>query len=245
MDEADYDLRLSRIETMWSMVEQAKNPDDQVRAAQAHLLELYNGAIRRYLLGATRDPEVAEELGQEFAIRFLRGRLRGASPKRGRFRDYVKGVLIHLVANYRGAKKLVQLAPDRPEPAARSLADHEQAFLEGWRDELLAKSWAALEAKEQEGGQPLYTVLRFRAENPKASSQEMATRLQEMLGRPLNATSLRQMLHRARDRFADILLAEIARGLHNPSLADLEEELIDLGLLKYCQPALQRRIAES
>src|SRR5437764_448925 len=105
------DLRLSRIDTLWTVICQAKDPDRAVRAAQARMLERYGGAVRRYLLAATRDSEAADELGQEFAVRFLRGGLRGARPERGRFRDYLKGVLIHLVANYHGSgkKRLVQL----------------------------------------------------------------------------------------------------------------------------------------
>jgi DNA-directed RNA polymerase specialized sigma24 family protein len=244
MTRAAADLRLSRIDTLWTVVCQAKDPDDAVRAAQRCMLERYSGAVRRYLLGATRDEDAADELAQEFALRFLRGGLRGAAPGRGRFRDYVKGVLIHLVANYHdGArKKLVRFGVRHPEPADDSPADQEQAFLTGWRDELLARAWAALGAQERATGQPFHTVLRYRAEHPDASSEGMAEALQATLARPLTAAGVRQTLHRARDRFADLLLDEIAAGLRNPTAADLEEELIDLGLLEYCRPALLRRL---
>ena len=242
MNPSEADLHLSRISTLWTVVCQANDPDAAVRAAQTRMLERYGGAVRRYLLAATRDPEAAEELFQEFAVRFLRGGLRGACPERGRFRDYLKGVLIHLAADHhqRGKKKLVQLSPDHPEPAVESLAEQEQMFLNGWRDELLARAWAALEAQERDSGQPFHTVLRFRAEHTDASSQEMAEQLQQQLGKPLNAAGVRQTLHRARDRFADLLLDEIAHGLHSPTVTDLEDELSDLGLLEHCKSALQR-----
>jgi AcrR family transcriptional regulator len=242
MNPSEAELRLSRISTLWTVVCQANDPDAVVHAAQSRMLERYGGAVRRYLLAATRDPDAAEELFQEFAVRFLRGGLRGACPERGRFRDYLKGVLIHLAADHhqRGKKKMAQLPENHPEPAAESLAEQEQMFLNGWRDELLSRAWAALEAQEHDSGQPFHTVLRFRAEHPDASSQEMAERLQEMLGKPLNAAAVRQTLHRARDRFADLLLDEIAQGLHSPMVEDLEEELIDLGLLEHCKSALQR-----
>ena len=42
----------------------------------------YIGAIRRYLLALTRDPEVADELTQEFALRALLGSFKGADPSR-------------------------------------------------------------------------------------------------------------------------------------------------------------------
>jgi RNA polymerase sigma-70 factor (ECF subfamily) len=242
MNPSDAELHLSRISTLWTVVCQANSPDDAVHAAQSRLLERYGGAVRRYLLAATRDADAAEELFQEFAVRFLRGGLRGACPERGRFRDYLKGVLIHLAADHhqRARKKMPQLSPDHPEPAAESLAEQEQMFLKGWRDELLARAWAALEAQEEKSGQPFHTVLRFRAEHPDASSQDMAEQLEKMLGKPLNAASVRQTLHRARDRFADLLLDEIAHGLQSPTVADLEDELSDLGLLEHCKSALQR-----
>jgi RNA polymerase sigma-70 factor (ECF subfamily) len=238
------ELRLSRIDTLWTVVCQAKDPDGAVRAAQQRMLERYGGAVRRYLLAATRDEDAADELCQEFAVRFLRGGLRGASQDRGRFRDYLKGVLIHLVANYHHGRKkgLLQLDDRHPEPVDDSPAEQERAFLAGWRDELLARAWAALEGQERAHGQPFHTVLRYRAEYLNLSSQEMAAGLQELLGKPLTAAAVRQTLHRARDRFAELLLDEIAATLREPTAAYLEEELTDLGLLEHCRPALRRRL---
>jgi RNA polymerase sigma factor (sigma-70 family) len=241
MNPSDDQMRLSRISTLWTVVCQATDPNAAVRAAQSRMLERYGGAVRRYLLAATRDSEAAEELFQEFAVRFLRGGLRGACPERGRFRDYLKGVLIHLVADHhrRGKRRFVPLPSDHPEQEAESLAEQEKLFLDGWRDELLARTWAVLDAHERDSGQPFHTVLRYRATHPEASSQEMAERLAESLGKPLTAAGVRQTLHRARDRFAELLLDEIAQGLHSPTVADLEEELSDLGLLEHCKTALR------
>ena len=90
-------------------------------------------------------------------------------------------------------------------------------------------------------GQPFYAVLRFRAEHPDMPSPEMADRLSLQLGRPLTSAGVRQLLHRARERFADTLLDDVAQSLDQPTEEHLEEELIELGLLNYCRPALQRR----
>src|SRR5438477_4700603 len=159
------DLRLSRIDTLWTEVHQAHLNGTLAGDARGVLLERYGGAIRRYLLGATHDGDAAEELCQEFAVLFLRGGLRGADPGRGRFRDYVKGVLFRLVANHhRKAKKQpLLLDADAPEPAVEASAEQEQAFLASWRDDLLARTWAALQEAEKTTGQLSYTVLRFRA----------------------------------------------------------------------------------
>lgn len=246
MNSSDSPLRLNEIGTLWSVVRLANSdPGDSGRAAREALWERYHGAVKRYLLGAMRDADAAEELLQEFAVRFLRGDLRGADRQRGRFRDFVKGVLFHLVADFHQKKKRHpgQLPNDALEPGTDCsvVAEREEAFRVSWRDELLARAWAALKRHEEENGQPFYTVLRFRAEHPDLSSAEMAERLSAQMGKALTAPGVRKTLERSRDRFADLLLGEISQALTNPDRESLEEELIDLGLLEHCRPALERR----
>ncbi len=43
--------------------------------------------------------------------------------------------------------------------------------------------------------------------------------------------ALRQKLRRARLQFADLLIAEIARGLNDPTAEKIEDELVALGLI--------------
>lgn len=94
---------------------------------------------------------------------------------------------------------------------------------------------------EQETGQPLHTVLRFRADHPKARSPEMAERLSAQLGKAVTPEWVRKRLHVAREKFTDLLLDEVARSLEDPAAEDVEQELIDLGLHDYCRAALARR----
>src|SRR5438067_4881452 len=102
---------LSQISTQWTMLLRAHaTPADRALAAQHALLERYGGAVGRYLLGAVRDPDLAQELAQEFAVAFLDGAVRGADPGKGRFRDYLKGVLRNLIREHR--------RPARRPPAA-------------------------------------------------------------------------------------------------------------------------------
>jgi RNA polymerase sigma-70 factor (ECF subfamily) len=240
------DSHLSQIHTLWTLVTRASGDQKSlVGDAQKVLIERYGSAIRRYLLGALRDPDAADDVYQEFAYRFVHGDLRGANPDRGRFRDFVKGVLFHLIANYhkRRQRQPQLLSPDVHEPAVEppSVNDEDKAFLASWRDELLARSWVALEEFQRQNGQPYYTVLHFRAQHPDLPSARMAEELSPMVGKPLTAAGVRKILERARDKFADLLLEEIAQALEDPSPEQLEQELIDLGLLEYCLPALQRR----
>src|SRR5437870_2922686 len=101
MDEHAMNLRLSRISTLWSQIVQAHaGQASGVTAAQQALMQRYAGAVYRYLVAMVRDPDVAEDLAQDFAVRFLRGDFRRADPDRGRFRDFVKMALRHLVADH-------------------------------------------------------------------------------------------------------------------------------------------------
>ena len=72
---------------------------------------------------------------------------------------------------------------------------------------------------------------------------ETARVLRERFSLPavyLTAHADTQTLHRAREKFAEILLGEVAQTLVRPTLADLEQELIDVELHQYCAPALDK-----
>src|SRR5579871_861839 len=246
MQPEDQDQHLSRISTLWTIVCNAKGgPAEAVTAAQEELPHRYRGAVYRYLLGALREPEAADELAQEFALRFLRGDFRRADPERGRFRDFVKGVLFHLIADHHRRKRVQpqHLPADGAEPAAAEPSPQdalEQGFCDSWREELLARTWAALDRIEKQTGQPFGSILRFRIEHPELRSPQMAEQLSAQFQRRLSADWVRQMLHRGRDKFADLLLAEVAETLRHPTREELQTELSDLGLLVYCQTALKR-----
>jgi RNA polymerase sigma-70 factor (ECF subfamily) len=235
---------LSQIATLWSVVEQAHGPDaEAATAAKQRLLERYGGAVKRYLLGALRDPETAEELTQEFALRFLDGKYRGADRERGHFRKFVKGVLAHLIADHYRRQGRAQPVPlhDDVQAPGQDPADPDPLFVETWRQALLGRAWQALAEVEAQTGQPFHAVLRLRVDQPDLRSAEMAEQLAARLGKPVSATSVRQTLHRARDRFADLLLDEVVQTLGSSAEEDLEQELIELNLLTYCQAALDRR----
>src|SRR5207253_2799935 len=123
------------------------------------LLERYGCAVQRYLRKVLRDPDAADEVFQEFALHLLHGDLRGADAKRGRFRNFVKGTLFHLIADYRKhQRKWPRPLPADGAELAAYPEDRESdpQFVESWRDELLARAWAALAAIEARTGQPLY-----------------------------------------------------------------------------------------
>src|SRR5262249_61055245 len=94
---------------------------------------------------------------------------------------------------------------------------------------------------QQESGSLYHTVLRCKIEQPQARTEDLARQVSERLGKSVSAGSLRVTLHRARQRFAELLLAEVAHSLETSDPQQLEDELIELGLLEYCRSALERR----
>jgi hypothetical protein len=105
----------------------------------------------------------------------------------------------------------------------------------------LARAWAALAESEAGAGQQYYAVLRFRADHPEMRAPQLAVELTAQLGRSFTATGVRQILHRAREKFAAFLLDEVTHSLENPTAEQVAEELAELGLLDYCRPALEKR----
>jgi DNA-directed RNA polymerase specialized sigma24 family protein len=238
--------RLSAINTCWQQIRAANDVDlSEGRIALWQLLERYGGAVERYLLGAVRNEEIAQELAQEFALAFMKGAVKGADPDRGRFRDFVKGIIQNLIANhFRKGKKLpCHLPTEFPEPAESEASQpgDDATFVNCWREELLARAWQALLALEEHSGQPYHAVLKHKADHPDQSSEQMAETLSRHLNKTINAPAVRKALQRSREKFADFLLDDLSTSLHKPEPDALIQELIDLRLYEYCRPALERK----
>jgi DNA-directed RNA polymerase specialized sigma24 family protein len=101
--------------------------------AQGQLLDRYGGAVRRYFLGALHDADAADELFQEFALRFVRGDFRRADPERGRFRDF----LYHMIVDHqkRRRRRPAALSADVRDPASPSqeTSASDRVFVENLR----------------------------------------------------------------------------------------------------------------
>jgi RNA polymerase sigma factor (sigma-70 family) len=246
MDQAMLQNRLSQISTVWTLVSRAHGGPAEVDAhAQAALVQRYQAAVYRYLLGALGDADSADEVFQEFALRLLRGDFHRAAPERGRFRDFVRTSLINLVINFR--KKHGRAVPldNIAEPAADSSMSQslDEEFLANWRKALLDKAWEALAALQKPDGPPYYRVVRCKSEHPDLTSAQLAEQLAAEMPSPTTFTeeNLRKILQRGRELFTDLLVDEVAHSLRTSSDDDLAQELIDLGFQSYCRRALERR----
>lgn len=233
---------LSHIETQWSIVRQAHEGETNMANAQAKLIDQYGPAIKRYLLGSMRNEDAASEVFQEFALRLVRGDFRNADSHKGKFRSMIKTALYRLMMDYyRRTKKQnkLQSAALIEDVASDSqvLNSTEGSFSLAWRQSLLEESWARLELLQQQTGRPYHSVLRARVDHPQMTTKQLYESLSDEPSIPVES-AFRVFVHRARKRFAAILLDQVIESLENPSDEEIELELIELGLHHFCKPAL-------
>lgn len=233
---------LSQISTRWTVLFQAQDMANADIEAQQALLVRYCGAIYGYLLRVVGDKNVADDLAQEFALRFVQGKFHNANPERGRFRDYIKTCLWNLVREHFRKSKKEEAQPFVEENQVDE-GTGDMEFAEDWRDEILTKTWESLAEDERHRGHYYFTTLDQRTRFPEQSSQELAESLSAKLEKSITAATARQMLHRSRDLFAELLLDEVRRSLKTNDWSVVEDELSELQLLPYCRDALAKRKA--
>ena len=232
--------RLDAIPTQWSLIRQAHALGTPANAAEARRLLVlrYAPAMRRYLGRLTSDQDAADDLAQDALLRLMRGDFAGADPNRGRFRDLLKAAVRNLARN-RWAKEA------RRRPVEFNLAllasddDADRDWLADWRKTVLDNAWSAVKTAEESGqAGNSHSILRLRADHPEDSSEQLAERLAAKLGIPVRADAARQMLRRARQRFAVAVLADVQAGLADTSPERLEEELAALEFLEFLRDSL-------
>jgi RNA polymerase sigma-70 factor (ECF subfamily) len=134
-------------------------------------------------------------------------------------------------------------AADRPQReglAPPELDETGQIFIQGWRAEMLREAWRALAQFQERGRCSYLMILRLRADLPEAHSAELAQLAGARLGKPISEAAFRQLLRRAREKFAELLVAAVARTLPTSDPDAVEEELLELDLLRYCRRSVTR-----
>jgi DNA-directed RNA polymerase specialized sigma24 family protein len=237
---------LSQIPTIWDDIERAHARGDAAREAQGRILERYGPSIRRYLRALTGDEATADDLLQEFGRRLIEGRFRRVHPALGKFRDYLKTVLIRLAWHDREQKAKDRLlpvpeVPDVGDSDASLDIQSERTFLEIWRRTLIESSLLELRLMERATQRPFFAAIDLSIHFPKESSAELAARLAYATGCACSGDQFRKLLHEARRRFADGLLRIVECSLDRPGLDAVEDELETIGLLRFCRGALKRR----
>lgn len=236
----DDDPSLCELATQWSLLRLAH--DDAMSgsdAARKSLLLRYSAAVRRYLGAIVKDSHAADEVAQEVMVRMMRGDFGVADRERGRFRDLLRHAIRNMVRNHytkENRRRGVELDDELLPAGDDSPSD---PWLGEWVRTVLDMAWRALESYQAATpGSVACTVLRLRQDYPDDDSEALAARLSAAAGKSFNAAGARQQLRRARLRFAQLLVEELARGLRDPSPEAIEQELSNLGLLEYVRDFL-------
>ena len=237
----DGESRLDAINTPWSLLRLAHHETVPGTAAARGAWSC--AATRRSATTSAlvRDDQDADDLSQEVVMRLMRGQFANANPERGSFRRMLMVATHNLVRTW-WSRRQRNLGSDIDLGAVAGLqeeSDLEARALAHWKQAVLEMAWKSLEDYERNHPASLaYTVLRLRAENPDDDSDTLAIRLSSKTGKTFRPDATRQQLRRARIRFAQGLLEEIARGLDDPTPENVEEELIETGLMPYVQDLL-------
>jgi DNA-directed RNA polymerase specialized sigma24 family protein len=223
--------RLDTISTRWSLIRTAHVGDRDAQTARAALVLRYAKAVRAYVGGLVQNRQDADELAQDVVVRLLQGDFAGADPTRGRFRDLLKTAARNMVKNFWEKQS-------RRQPVAAdlgSVAGAEPAgdpWLAAWQKTVLDHCWAALADEErQKPNSRALTVLKLRTEFADDTSDQLAEKLSAKVGTPVRPDAFRQMLRRARVRFAELIVEEVRLGLEDQSQSRIDEELAALELL--------------
>ncbi|WP_278465687.1 RNA polymerase sigma factor [Gimesia maris] len=227
--------------TRWSVIQRAHGESlDGSAEARQYLVMRYSPAIRRYVRAITRDEHLADEISQDVMVRLLQGDFAGADPQKGRFRDLLKVAVRNMVRNLWAKQKVRRTVDyDLDLNADSSENETDAAWTESWRDQILNLAWSQLENYQQNHeGSVAYSILKFRTDDPDCSSEELAERLSQEIGKPIRADQARQQLRRARVRFAEFLVAEVADVVNVTTPERLEDELAQLQLLERIRDVL-------
>lgn len=231
--------RIDQINTRWTLIQRAHGAAPaSIAEARNELVLRYAGAIRKYVGAITRNEEDSDELAQDVVVRLLKGDFAGADPARGRFRDFLKVAIRNMARNF-WDKKNRRAAADYDLEQHDDVAAEEPAWVDAWSNHTLQSVWGRLsELEQQSRGGHWYSALKLRTEFPDDSSEQLADKLSQQLGKPVRADAFRQTIRRARVRFAELLVEVIADGVNQPDGDRIEDELIALGLLEHIRGVL-------
>jgi RNA polymerase sigma factor (sigma-70 family) len=238
--------RLDAIPTRPSLLQAAhQGGSAQAGPARNALVMRYRKAMRSYLGRFLQNEADADEVAQDVLVKMLKGQFAGVTASRGRFRDYLKVSVRNAALNHiRRQDKGATIDPEilGSDSAGRAA---EEDWLANWRRILLESARQSLAAyQKQRPGNVYATLLDLLAEFPDDDSEELARRLEKVLGQRYRADAVRKQISRARRKFAELLVDEVRRTLDEPSPDQVETELTELGLLSYIQDFLPGETAE-
>jgi RNA polymerase sigma-70 factor (ECF subfamily) len=224
--------------THWSLIAAAQDADSsQAQAALAELCDAYWYPLYAYIRRQGVPAEEAQDLTQEFFARLLEKHwLDGVDRTKGTFRSFLLTACQHFLANERDRARAQKRGGDRKtvsidlgnaearyvrEPAHHLTA--EKLYSRRWALTLLEQVLARLrDTFVQAGKEALFDRLRIFLQGERQGTSY--GHLADELG--MTEGAVKVAVHRLRRQYRDLLRAEIARTLDDPTRID--EEIRDL-----------------
>lgn len=215
--------------TRWTLVLRAQGRGKVAEAALSDLCAAYYEPVVGFLRREGRDDDAARETAHAFFEGVLTGGLGAPDPARGRFRSYLLGALKNFLSKHRatalagkrgGGAEHVPLvletdtSPGLPIPAK---PDDDLGFDHEWALALLAR---ALDSLEQEHA---HKPELFAALKPWLDGQAAAPQAEVAAALKMSETAVKVSIHRLRTRFRELIRAEVAASVSDPS--DIADEL--------------------
>ena len=222
--------------THWSLVLAASQLDStETRAALAQLCQAYWHPVYAFIRRRGHDPEQAKDLTQEIFAQLIENRrLETADRDRGRFRTFLLACVQHFLNNERKKERRLKRG------GQRSFVSLDEAVAEQWYgvepansfspEQIFERRWAmtvldhVLEELKREfteagkaGQFEALEVFLSGARGVPESYAEIAQRLN------LSESAARQVAHRMRCRFGELLRKQVAQTVTGPT--ELEAEL--------------------
>ena len=174
----------------------------------------------------------------------MKGDFIRTSPGKGQFRFFVKTVVRNLIRSHFRKRNRHSESPFPAEELPVSNDDgfndqDDKLFSQSWRDDLLYRTWQSLAEHQGNHGVPYHTILHLRVSEPELNGDQFAAKLSEQIGKAIQPATARVQLHRSREKFATIMIDDVANSLDNNTRELVEQELNDLGLIEYCRPAFE------
>jgi RNA polymerase sigma-70 factor (ECF subfamily) len=223
--------------TRWTLVLRARGRSAESRAALSELCDAYYAPVHAFIRRVEPDPETARDLTQAFFAELLAQQGVGAvEPGRGRFRSYLLGAVKHFLAESRrkaaaakrgGGQMPVSLEASAstdttsewqiPDPAGTA---PDALFDRQWATALVDRAVAVLAGENQVAGRGE----QFDALKPWLLGH-LAHRSQAEAAHELGMSegALKVAIHRLRQRFRELVKAEIAQTVDDPT--HVREEL--------------------
>lgn len=211
--------------TRWTLVLRSRGEGAEARAALSDLCAAYYAPMVAFLRRDGRGDDAAREKAHAFFESVLAGGLGAPEPGRGRFRSYLLGALKHFLSRQRDAAlaqkrgagaEHVPLAdetdtsPGLPMPGT---TDDALAFDREWAFTVIARALAAIEAEHADKA-ALFTTLKPWLAGGADVSQADAARALDM-----TEAAVRVAIHRLRARFRELIRAEVAATVNDPTEA--------------------------